>query len=121
MNKIVNLTKKSWLVAMFYFLSATSTLALSPPTGVPNQFRDLNQTISTIFNVVILVSSIVFVVLLLIGGIQYLTSAGNEESAGKARKLMLNAVIGLVIVLAAWGIGGWIIKALTGSGVEQLN
>jgi hypothetical protein len=53
-------------------------------------------------------------ILLLIGGLQYMTSAGNEEASAKAKRLILEAIIGLVIVLAAWAAGNWIIDRLTG-------
>jgi len=56
----------------------------------------------------------VFVILFLVGGVQYLTSAGNEESATKAKKLLTDAVIGLVIVLASWAVANWILNGLGG-------
>ena len=61
-----------------------------------------------------MVAGIIFVILLLVGGIQYLTASGNEESSKKARAILMDAIIGLVIVLAAWAVGGWIIEQLTG-------
>jgi len=48
--------------------------------------------------------------LLLVGGIQYLTAAGNEESVGNARKLLINSIVGLIIVLSAWALGNWILQ-----------
>lgn len=125
MNKFLNWIKRSWvtiivvMVLLNFGAANTGSAALSRPSGVPYTFSDLNTSISTIFNVVILVSGIIFVVLLLVGGIQYLTASGNEESSGKARKLLMDAIIGLVIVLAAWAIGGWIIQMLTGKQVGE--
>ena len=125
MKKFLNWTKRSWLTVLvttllLNFAYANVTMAqLSRPTGVPHTFSSLDSAISTIFNVVILVAGIAFVVLFLVGGIQYLTASGNEEASGKARKLLLDAIIGLVIVLAAWAIGGWIINILTGREVGQ--
>lgn len=119
-NKVLNWVKRSWLTILVVALLANfafaggSYAAISQPSGVPWTFGSLDSTVQTIFNVVILVSGIIFVVLLLVGGIQYLTASGNEESSGKARKLLLDAIIGLIIVLAAWAIGGWIIEQLTG-------
>ncbi|NCO44106.1 hypothetical protein GW889_01095 [Candidatus Berkelbacteria bacterium] len=49
----------------------------------------------------------------LFGGVSYMTAGGNDESVGKARKMMLNAAIGLLIVLASYGVGTWIINTLT--------
>ncbi len=60
--------------------------------------------ISKVFSIVSLAAVVLFIILLLIGGIQYLGSFGNEEATTKARKLILDAVVGLFIVLAAGGI-----------------
>lgn len=51
-------------------------------------------------------------IMIIVSGIQYLTSAGNEERASKAKKTMLYAVIGLAIVLAVDFIVGLIQEIL---------
>ncbi len=125
MNKFFNWIKRSWLTIIVVTLLASfamggvSSAALSNPTGVPSTFKTLDNAVSTIFNVVILIAGIVFVILFLVGGIQYLTASGNEESSGKARKLLVDAIIGLIIVLAAWAVGGWIIEQLTNRKVGE--
>lgn len=75
-------------------------------------FSDLNTAVTTLFNIAIWASAIIFLVLFVVGGIQYLTSAGNEEATGKAKKLLVDAIIGLIIVLAAWAIGSWLLTRL---------
>jgi len=77
-----------------------------------------DKVIQTVFNIVITISQVVFVILFLIAGIMYLTSAGAEEQTTKAKKLMIDAVIGIIIVLASWAIGNWVIKQLTGQSIE---
>lgn len=80
------------------------------PEGV--KWTEPSEIISTIFTVVIVVASAIFVILLLIGGIQYLTAAGNEEATTKAKRLLVDAVVGLIIVLAAWALGTWVLGQL---------
>jgi hypothetical protein len=46
-------------------------------------------------------SGIVAVAFIVIGGYFYLTSAGNEEQTEKGKKILINAVIGLVIIMLA--------------------
>ncbi len=46
-------------------------------------------------------SGIVAVAFIVIGGYFYLTSAGNEEQIEKGKKILINAVIGLVIIMLA--------------------
>lgn len=43
-------------------------------------------------------------VMLFYGGYLYVASFGNEEQTGKAKKIIIGAVIGIVIALAAFGI-----------------
>lgn len=45
---------------------------------------------------------IVGVLMFLVGGFQYMISAGNRGMAGEARKTMINAIVGIVLVLAAY-------------------
>lgn len=78
--------------------------------GIGQNFDSPAQIVARIFQVVIAASAAIFVVLILISGVRYLVSAGNEETAGKAKKMLLDSIIGLAIVLAAWGIGVWILS-----------
>lgn len=86
--------------------------AIDRPGGVPDQFKTFERTIESAFNIVIVVAGVVFVILFLVGGIQYLTAAGNEDSTKKARQLMLDAVIGLVIVVTSWAVGTYVLSLL---------
>lgn len=85
------------------------------PTGVDSNnpissfSKDIPTLIKNVFNVVVFAAGAIFVILLLIGGIQYLTAAGNEESIGKARSLIINSIVGLIVVLASWAIGTWVL------------
>jgi cytochrome bd-type quinol oxidase subunit 2 len=85
---------------------------ITKPEGVPSGFANFQTTFENIYNIIIIVAGIVFVALFLFGGIQYLTAAGNDEATKKARQLMLDAVIGLVIVVTAWAIGTYVLSLL---------
>lgn len=53
---------------------------------------------------------LVFVILILFSGFQWMTAGGNEDTITQARKRLVNAVIGLVIILAAYGIAEFVIN-----------
>lgn len=125
-----NTKHKIWLVLAFlliligfllYFKTAYAfsfgggnvKISIGKPDATPFAEGDLEGVVSKIFNVVIIISEIAFMVLLLVGGIMYLTAGLSESQGEKARKLMLDAIVGLVIVLASWAIGTWIITKLT--------
>lgn len=103
----------SWAgVAMAQQILPTQTPQALGQSG----FRSIPTAITTIFNTVVAAAGAIFVVLLLVGGVQYLSAAGNEEATAKAKKLLVDAVIGLIIVLAAWAIGQFV---LTKFGISQ--
>lgn len=72
----------------------------------------LPSIVGRLFTIVVSAAGLIFIILFLVGGIQYLSSAGNEEGTGKAKKLLIDSVIGLIIVLSVWAIGKWIIDRL---------
>jgi hypothetical protein len=47
---------------------------------------------------------VIFVVLMIYGGYLWMTARGNQEQVTKAKELIINAVIGLAIVVAAYAI-----------------
>jgi len=47
---------------------------------------------------------ILFLILTVYAGIMWMTANGNEEQVRKARTLIINAIIGIVIVFAAYAI-----------------
>jgi len=65
---------------------------------------DLKNTVINILQWVLGILALVAVVMIIIGGFQWMTASGNEERIEKAKKVISAAVIGLIIVLLAWAI-----------------
>lgn len=63
---------------------------------------DITQVIFTIIDWVLIVTGAFAVLMLIIGGFRYITSAGNESQVEGAKNTMTFAIIGLVIVLLAY-------------------
>lgn len=80
----------------------------------PAGLQDATGIAPKIFTVIIELAGAIFMLMLLFGGFQYLTGAGDEEKTGKAKKMMLDAVIGLVLTLLAYAIGKTVIGLLGG-------
>ncbi|NQV00462.1 MAG: hypothetical protein HQ538_07015 [Parcubacteria group bacterium] len=57
---------------------------------------------------------LVAVAAMIYAGILYFTSGGNEEQAGKAKKTMTYAIIGLVVVLLSYVIINTLINTIGG-------
>lgn len=63
---------------------------------------DLPKYVKAIYNIALIVVVLSAVLMLSIGGFLYLTSAGNTSAMGTAKGVIFDALIGLVIALAAW-------------------
>jgi hypothetical protein len=55
---------------------------------------------------------VIFVLLTIYGGFLYMNARGNEEQTKKAKAIITQALIGLVIILAAYAISYFILKFL---------
>lgn len=59
------------------------------------------------------IAGAIFFVMFLWGGVRYLTAGGSAEDVKKARQILTNAVIGMVIVALAYVLTYNVIYALT--------
>ena len=73
---------------------------------------DVRTTAARIINVALGFLGIIAVVIVLIGGFKYMTSGGNDEKTGEAKKLIASGIIGLAIILSAWAITSFVISNL---------
>ena len=74
--------------------------------------EDPRAIVARIINTAMMFLGVIAVVIVLIGGFKWMTAGGNEDKVGEAKKLMGAGVVGLVIVLASWGIAQFIVKQL---------
>lgn len=70
------------------------------------------KIVGSIIGAALSLLGIIFLVLMLYGGYLWMTSYGAEQKVTKAKNLIVDALIGLVIVLAAYAITNFIIGAL---------
>lgn len=70
-------------------------------------------------------AGIAVVVLVVYAGYQWMTAAGNEEKVTTAKKMIVQATIGLVVILMAYGIADFVINAAvngtTGVSDEEID
>ena len=72
-------------------------------TGLKEQAKvDLPQKIGQVLGQALSYIGLIFLALIIYGGIMWMTAGGNEDKVKKATSLMIQAVIGLVIVSAAY-------------------
>ena len=74
-----------------------------------NNKNDLMSRINTIINVVIGFVGLVAVVVIILGGISYTTSAGDTGKVKKAKDTILYGIIGLVVAVLAFAIVNFVL------------
>lgn len=87
--------------------------------------QDVRLTVARIINVALGLLGMIAVVIVIYAGFKWMTAGGNEEDASSAKKILYAAVIGLVIILAAYSISRFVItqlfKATTGYDYEAIT
>lgn len=61
-----------------------------------------NDLIVSVLNIILGVAALVAVLFLVIGGFRYIISAGNDDQAKGARKTIINALIGIVVIILSY-------------------
>jgi hypothetical protein len=130
-KKIISLFSIFFLVFFFAFFQSQALNAgpdylglnyvKDGQNGVALGNEDPRSMAAKIINIVLTLLSIIAVVIVLLGGFKWMTAAGNEEKVSDAKKLLAAGVIGLVIILAAWGIANFALRELgeaTGVGIQ---
>jgi len=64
----------------------------------------LNDIIGGGIRLVVIVAAVIFFFILVIGGIKWIASGGDKAQTESARNQITAALVGLVIVFAAWAI-----------------
>jgi len=78
--------------------------SLFPSAGIAGS-QTLTGTNGLIYNVILALLTIagaLAVLFLIIGGFWYITSAGNEEQAEKGKSTLVNAIIGIIIIVLSF-------------------
>lgn len=74
--------------------------------------QPLKVTIANIVRILLGFLGIVFIILILWGGIQWMVSGGNEKKIAEAKQRLVSATIGLVVVFAAYSIARFVYISL---------
>lgn len=71
---------------------------------VPNSYCTASGVALFVTKLLLEFSGTAAVIFIMIGGFLFITSAGNEEQSEKGRKILVNAIIGLVVIILATAI-----------------
>ncbi|HNW55904.1 MAG TPA: hypothetical protein PKN62_02400 [bacterium] len=76
----------------------------------------LIDNIATLIKTALGLLGFIFVVLAIYAGFLWMTAGGNETNIKKAKSIMTNAVIGLIIIVSAYAVTWFIFANLPGTG-----
>lgn len=77
-----------------------------------NQSASVYTVIKNLINILITIGGIVAVVMIVVGGITYTTSAGDSTQIKRAKDTIVYAIVGLVVAIMAFAIVNWILGRL---------
>ena len=81
---------------------AQATINIPQPSNV--KISNIGTLISAIVGLLLILSALLAFFFLILGGIQWITSGGDKAGMEAARNKITHAIVGLIIVGAAWAI-----------------
>lgn len=70
----------------------------------------LARIIGLVVNTALSLLGVIFIVLMVLAGYNWMTASGNEQKVDEAKSTIKRAIIGLVIVLGSWAIWEFILR-----------
>ena len=116
----------------FLLLWAVVLLSLAQPIYAqelcPSSFANLCKIrfenggpVGAVLITMIIIAIFTCLVFMVIGGIKWITSGGDEAKIKAARSTIVAALVGLVIAVCAFGITNVVLTFFTGQGVKSLK
>ncbi|HTX86908.1 MAG TPA: pilin, partial [Candidatus Nanoarchaeia archaeon] len=100
------------LAAAKFALAAAPDLGLNYVASTGLGAQDPRVIIDNIIRVALGFLGVIAIALIIYGGYLWMTANGNEERIAAAKKVLISAVIGLLIILSAFGIATFILNSL---------
>ncbi len=102
----------------FSFVNSTGLGSTADKTGHTkqsffNSAESIELSAGVIITVVLSLVGVIFMALLIFGGITWMTAGGNEQRVDKAKSTITRAIIGLAVVLLAYAISIFIVSAFS--------
>lgn len=95
------------------FDTITTPGGYQPGTDLAGSTSAFEKLISNVLVVLTVVAGIAFVLYFLLGGLNWVTSGGDKGKVDKAKGMMTNGAIGIIIIAVSYAIV-WIVGAALG-------
>lgn len=84
------------------FAQSAPQITINQPGNI--KIADVGQLISALVGTLLIIAALLAFFFLILGGIQWITSGGDKAGMEAARNKITHAIVGLIIVGAAWAI-----------------
>ena len=104
------------VLAMVFSMTALPAMALDvglnygTATGLGS--TDIRTGVMSVIRVLLGFLGIIAIVIVLYGGFVWLTSAGNEEKVGQAKKILSAGIIGLIIIFVSYALAQFVVTQI---------
>lgn len=78
----------------------------------------VDDIVLAIVNWLLFAVGVISVIMLIVGGIKYATSAGDSNKVTSAKNTIMYAIIGLAVAVLAFAIVGFVVNTLNGGTVQ---
>lgn len=82
----------------------------------PAGSNSMTGIVATMIQVFLGLLGIIFLILIIYGGYEWMTAQGDEEKVTKAKDTLQRAIIGLIIIIVAYSITFFVFSSLPGGG-----
>lgn len=107
---------KNSIKKALYFLNpmavfALASQAMAQTSSSSNTVPNVNLSVSTVYTTFVNTMNWIFsfaivlaVIMIIVGGISYMTAGGDDTKLGTAKKRIIWGLVGAAIVICAWGL-----------------
>lgn len=112
-SKIITAGAGAATLGLVYTQNAFATGLSNVQNGVTTTSNEaggltMQQVINTVIGTMLFIVGLLAVVMLIYGGIRYVTSHGDKAQVTAAKETIMYAVVGLVVAIAAFAVINWI-------------
>lgn len=102
-----------FLIVPFSLLAADYGLTESANAANLPENVNLMGMIAKVVGTALSLVGVIFLILFIYGGMLWMTAGGKADNTKKAKDLMVNAVIGLVLIFSAYFVTRFVVSELT--------
>ncbi len=122
-NKFLSFSSLFFVCAGVVYLAPAPVSAID--SGANDKFKEsvnkvggseaslLPATVTSVINILLFVAGLIAVIIIVVGGLRFVTSEGDAASANKAKNSVVYALVGLVLAVLAYAIVNFVLNGLT--------